>query len=91
MINLKSIITVIFTLVFSMGSFAALVPMPEEQDNQPSQNSVLPPIGVLNCAECVKSFKEGANSADLELTKWHEKQIFGSDGEGGSSNSVDGD
>ncbi len=89
MINLRNTIIMIVLCFFSLGSLAALVPMPEEQDVKVNENSVLPPMGILNCDECVKAFKDGANSADIELVEYHEKQIFGSDSENNSSGAVD--
>ncbi len=73
------VILVLLMCFVSIKTFSVLMPMPKEQDNKPSQNSVLPPMGTVDCKGCFKALKTGANTGDLELIEYHKRQILGGD------------
>lgn len=76
---------------FSITAFSVLAPEMEEQRSGVSENSVLPPIGVLGCEECMKAVMSGKNKGDVELIQYHQKQIWGSEGNKNSGKALDGE
>ncbi len=73
------IILILLICFISVNTFSVLMSMPEEKDVKSDENSVLPPIGTLDCEGCFKALKTGANIWDLELIEYHKRQILGKD------------